>query len=135
MTRRANPIYNAHGLTCFKVIFLTILFIFLIFSSSTLIAAPVNGAGELIADPSISKKCKGLIEKREQKLKFKQKLSALIEKNRYLQKRTPQNKKTLLNKLISSFNRLQRELYLSRLRIQKMTEDIIRQGCPNVTLE
>jgi hypothetical protein len=42
-----------------------------------------------ITDPSISRRCLRLLETRQEKLKTKQKLMGLIERNQYLQKQTP----------------------------------------------
>jgi len=88
----------------------------------------------VILDPSISKRCQALIEKRNDKVRHKQKLQALLKRNKRLQKHTPERKKSILAKLKRNGRELQHELHLALYRIDNMEENIVRQGCPGLKL-
>lgn len=88
----------------------------------------------IITDPSISRRCEALLKKRGDKIEIKQRLSALIVRNRKLQSLTPTNKETIKRRLQANFSRLEKEYEMSLIRIQKTEESIVRQGCPGVTL-
>lgn len=88
----------------------------------------------VITDPSISRRCESLMEKRNKKIKHKQKISALINRNIQLQRVVPAHKKTLKNNLIENKSALQRELHLTLSIITRLEENIVRRGCPGITL-
>jgi hypothetical protein len=90
--------------------------------------------GSVITDPSISARCDQLIKERQEKIQIKQRLFALIDRNQKLQQITPPNKKKVKILLEENHFRLQKELELSKLKIQTVTEDVIRKGCPGITL-
>lgn len=87
-----------------------------------------------ILDPGVSRRCDLLLEKRQEKLKIKQRIVALIEQNKKLQKRTPENKKVIKEKLEANLGRLERELDLTKTQIQYQEENIVRKGCPGIAL-
>lgn len=88
----------------------------------------------VITDPSISRRCELLTEKREEKIANKQRILALIERNKHLQKITPENKVSLKKKLESNLGHLEHELILNQTQIQYQEENIVRKGCPGISL-
>ncbi|WP_216639895.1 hypothetical protein [Halobacteriovorax marinus] len=88
----------------------------------------------VITDPSISRRCEELLNKRNQKVAHKQKLMELITRNRRLLKNVPKEKKTVKVKLIENYGKLKNELRLSLIKITHLEESIVRTGCPGLTL-
>lgn len=88
----------------------------------------------VITDPSISRRCEILTEGRKEKLSNKQRILAMIERNKRLQKITPENKITLKRKLEINLGHLEHELTLVLTQIQFHEENIVRKGCPGITL-
>lgn len=88
----------------------------------------------VIIDPSISRRCELLAEKRAEKIANKQRILALIERNKHLQQITPANKVTVKKKLETNLGHLEHELILTQTQIQYQEESIVRKGCPGVTL-
>ncbi len=105
---------------------------------SIVIGQGMHGAEDytrtVINDPAISRRCELLVDKRNEKLFHKQKLMALIERNRHLQKVCPENKKSIKRKLELNLGHLEHELTLTQTQIQFHEENIIRKGCPGITL-
>lgn len=87
-----------------------------------------------ITDPSISRRCKELIDKRQKKILHKQKLKALLVRNAKLQKLAPKNKKMVREKLQRNHRNLRHELKLTEEKIKNQEENIIRKGCPGIQL-
>ncbi len=88
----------------------------------------------VITDPAISRRCSALIGQRQQKIDHKQKIQSLLERSKRLLKLTPPERKTLLTKLAKNRKQLKRELKLTQNQIQNKEENIIRKGCPGITL-
>lgn len=88
----------------------------------------------VITDPSISRRCDILTETRKEKIANKQRILAMIERNKHLQNITPENKITVKKKLETNLGHLEHELTLVLTQIQYQEENIIRKGCPGVTL-
>lgn len=88
----------------------------------------------VITDPSISRRCELLTEKRQEKIANKQKLLAMIERNKHLQKITPENKESIKKKLEFNLGHLEHELILTQTQIQYQEENIVRKGCPGIAL-
>ncbi len=88
----------------------------------------------VITDPSISRRCELLTETRKEKIANKQRILAMIERNKHLQTITPENKVTLKKKLEVNLGHLEHELTLTLTQIQYQEENIVRKGCPGVTL-
>lgn len=88
----------------------------------------------VITDPSISRRCDLLTETRKEKIANKQRILAMIERNKHLQEITPDNKVTLKKKLEVNLGHLEHELTLTLTQIQYQEENIVRKGCPGVTL-
>lgn len=88
----------------------------------------------VITDPSVSRRCDLLSATRKEKLANKQRILAMIERNKHLQKITPENKVTLKKKLEINLGHLEHELNLTLTQIQYHEENIVRKGCPGITL-
>lgn len=88
----------------------------------------------VITDPSISRRCELLTEKRQEKISNKQRILALIERNKHLQKITPENKISIKKKLEINLGHLEHELILTQTQIQYQEESIVRKGCPGIAL-
>lgn len=89
---------------------------------------------EVLQDPAISRKCKALIDKRNNKILMTQKLKSLMSRNERLQAKLRPTQKLLEQKLLISKNELRRELGLSLEQVETMEENIIRSGCPGVSI-
>jgi len=87
-----------------------------------------------VRDPSISRRCDALLEKLDRKRFHKRKIQELIVRNKRLRRVTPKNKKQVLSRLEINFKKLEREQSLSLIKIQKQEENLIRRGCPGVSL-
>lgn len=113
---------------------LTKMMLFLLIFYVSQAMAQVQGVRDIIKDPALSYRCKSLLQDRNDKVKVKQKLKALMQKNKKLQSQTPENKKSLTAKLTLSENELTNMLSLTELQIKSMEENIIRKGCPGIKL-
>jgi hypothetical protein len=82
----------------------------------------------------VARRCEILTDTRDLKLENKQRILALIERNKHLQKITPENKLTLKKKLEKNLGHLQHELLLTTQQIQFHEENIVRKGCPGISL-
>ena len=87
-----------------------------------------------ITDPSISRRCKELIDQRQKKIVHKQKLKALLVRNAKLQKISPRERKSVLEKLQRNHRNLRHELKYTEEKIKNQEENIIRKGCPGIQL-
>lgn len=58
----------------------------------------------------------------------------MIERNKHLQKISPENKVSIKQKLEINLGHLEHELSLTQTQIQYQEENIVRKGCPGVTL-
>jgi hypothetical protein len=90
--------------------------------------------GNPIVDPSISERCQDLIDNRISKIKHKEILFSLVEKNLLLQKKNPHKRESIKMKLEENFLKTKREIQLTQERIQNITEDIVKKGCPGIIL-
>lgn len=88
----------------------------------------------LITDPGLTSRCKELLDNRQKKILIKQKLTGLLSRNQRLLKRTPPNKVSIKDKLLIQRGRIERELELVKARLATMDENIIRRGCPGISL-
>lgn len=88
----------------------------------------------IITDPSISRRCDALMKQRNLKVKHKQKIMDLIQRNKQLISITPPERKSVIEKLRKNFKGLTRELRHTLNQIQHREESIIRKGCPGITL-
>jgi len=86
----------------------------------------------VIRDPSLSAKCKRMIDERNEKIRYKQKIQSLIIRNTELEKETPTQKESIKKQLRDNHEKLKREKELNLLKIRVLTENIIKKGCPSI---
>ena len=89
---------------------------------------------DAITKPVMSLRCRELFKERSDKIKIHQRLNGLIKRNEELIKKTPKTKEMLRAKLDSSRVKIKNERYLTGLQIETMEENIIRSGCPGLSL-
>lgn len=88
-----------------------------------------------ITRPALSLRCKELLKERDAKVRVSQRLQGLLQRNRDLQKKTPENKQTLRSRIEAHQIRVRNELHLAELQIQTLEENVIRSGCPGIALQ
>ena len=108
--------------------FLTLLVSFNVFSQMG------SGDFDIIQNPATSKRCKALIAERNDKIVVSQKLKSILKRNTELQKKLRESQKLLEQKLLINRNSARRELTLALTQIETMEENIVRSGCPGVSL-
>ena len=89
---------------------------------------------DAITKPALSLRCKELLKERSEKIKVQQKLNALLQRNQDLIKKSPKAKPSMHNRLLSSQVKIKNELYLTTLNIETMEENVVRSGCPGISL-
>lgn len=89
---------------------------------------------DIIHDPAISRRCKALLEQRSEKVRGQQKLNSLILRNRKLQEKLRESQKTVRTRLELNKVQLRNNLRLVQMRLKSMEENIVRKGCPGITL-
>lgn len=89
---------------------------------------------DAITKPALSLRCKELFRERSEKIQMQQQLNALLSRNQSLLRKTPDQRKTLEAQLKSNQVRVKNELHLANLQIESMEENIIRSGCPGLSL-
>lgn len=101
---------------------------------TTLMAQTESYKRTAITNPSTSRQCEILGETRKQKIFNKQRLLAMIQRNKHLQSITPDNRESIKKKLEINLGRLTHELELSQTQIQFNEEKLVRKGCPGIVL-
>ena len=86
----------------------------------------------MLGKPILSLECRDLIKRRDVKVGNRQKLIALVVRNKKIQEKLPGAKKILREKLRKNLIRLKQELHYTRDAIKYREEKLIRQGCPAV---
>lgn len=89
---------------------------------------------DLITDPAISRRCKRLLNQRDDKIHTRQRLRALLLRNNKLLGRVEENRESIQSRLQFTQTKIKNNIQLAELKIQKMEEDIVRKGCPGVAL-
>lgn len=114
---------------------LRIVFI-LIFSTNLKAMGPEDDyiRGAVITDPSTTRRCEELIRERSEKINYKNKLLTLIDKNKKLKAMTPPQKISIHEVLDKTKKSLDDKLERASQKIQTSGEEIIRVGCPGITL-
>ena len=87
-----------------------------------------------ITRPSLSLRCKEMLKERSDKIKVQQRLNALLQRSQDLVKKSPESKATMHTRLLANQVRIKNELHLSNLNIETMEENIVRSGCPGISL-
>jgi hypothetical protein len=89
---------------------------------------------DAITKPVLSSRCRELFKERAEKIKMQQSLNGLLQRNEDLIRKTPGSKETIRSRLGSTRIKIKNELYLTNLQIESMEENIIRSGCPGLSL-
>lgn len=89
---------------------------------------------DAITKPVLSLRCKEMFKERADKIKVQQRLNALLQRNESLIRKSPKAKQTLHGRLESTRVKVRNELYLTTLQIETMEENIVRSGCPGLSL-
>jgi hypothetical protein len=79
----------------------------------------------------LSLRCKELSKDKDDKLKNRQRLTSLYDRNQKLMTKLKQTRPLLQKRLKANALTLRNELYLATLETQAMEENMIRTGCPN----
>lgn len=102
--------------------------------ATTSVFAQSTPLKDLIRDPIVSRRCKALLGERDQKVKIKQRLNALLLRNKKLQKSLKPTQEITMKRLQLNEIQLRNNYRLTEIKVKAMDEDIIRKGCPGVTL-
>lgn len=89
---------------------------------------------DAITKPALSLRCKELLRERAEKVKVQQRLNALLQRNQDLIKKSPKAKPSMHNRLMANQVKVKNELHLTNLNIETMEENIVRSGCPGISL-
>jgi hypothetical protein len=96
--------------------------------------ADLSDIKDIIRDPSVSRRCKALLGERSDKVKVQQKLQSLLLRNKKLNTLSSKKQRTVLSKLELNLVQLKNHLRLTKLSLKAMDENIVRKGCPGITL-
>ena len=113
---------------------ITSIFILFGFLTTSLCYAAQSEIANVILDPVISRRCKSLLKERNKKIKIRQRLNAMILRNQKLQQSLEKRQNVAKQKLELNKTQLKNNLRLTAIRVQSMEENIIRKGCPGITL-
>ena len=89
---------------------------------------------DAVTKPALSLRCKELLKERAEKVKVQQRLNALLQRNQGLIKKSPKATPSMHNRLLSNQVKIKNELYLTNLSIETMEENVVRSGCPGISL-
>lgn len=90
---------------------------------------------DAITKPVLSLRCKELFRERAEKIKIQQKMNALLQRNDDLIKKSPKANESIKARLASNKVKVKNELYLVNLQIEAQEENIVRSGCPGLSLQ
>lgn len=89
---------------------------------------------DIITDPAVSKRCKYLIDRRNDKIRVQQRLNSLLQRSEKLLLRVKPEEKSIQTNLEFAKTRIENTLSLTKLKVRKMEENIVRKGCPGISL-
>lgn len=89
---------------------------------------------DAITKPVLSLRCRELFKERADKIKIQQRLNALLQRNEDLIRKSPKARETLHGRLKANQVKVKNELHLTNLQIETMEENIVRSGCPGLSL-
>jgi hypothetical protein len=90
---------------------------------------------DAITKPSFSIRCRELHRERAKKVESQQRLQGLLNRNEALTRRTPKIREGMKARLEANRIRIKNELQLSSLQIEAQEEQIVRSGCPGISLQ
>lgn len=89
---------------------------------------------DAITKPVLSLRCRELFKERADKIKIQQRLNGLLQRNEDLIRKSPKARETLHGRLKANQVKVKNELHLTNLQIETMEENIVRSGCPGLSL-
>ena len=89
---------------------------------------------DAITKPSLSLRCKELLNDRSEKVVVQQRLNALLQRSQDLIRKSPKARTTMHRRLLSNQVRIKNELHITALNIETMEENVVRSGCPGISL-
>lgn len=89
---------------------------------------------DAVTRPSLSLRCKELHKERADKIKVQQKLNSLLQRNQDLIKKSPKAREGLHARLKAGQTKIKNEIHMVTLQIESMEENIVRTGCPGISL-
>lgn len=89
---------------------------------------------DAITKPVMSLRCQQLFKQRDDKIRMKQKLNGLLQRNEALLRKTTENQKTLIAQSQVNEIKIKQQIDDSSEQISKMEENIVRSGCPGLSL-
>jgi hypothetical protein len=89
---------------------------------------------DAITRPALSLRCNELHRERAEKIKVQQRLNTLLLRNQDLIKKSPRARESLHNQLQANQVKIKNELHLTNLHVETLEENIIRSGCPGLSL-
>jgi hypothetical protein len=90
---------------------------------------------DAITKPALSLRCKELFKDRADKIVIQQRLNALLARNQTLLRKAPKARESIKARLSSNQVRIKNELHLVNLQVESMEENIVRSGCPGLSLQ
>ncbi|MFZ4712093.1 MAG: hypothetical protein ACOYL6_00140 [Bacteriovoracaceae bacterium] len=88
----------------------------------------------LLLDPALSRRCRELLIDRNDKVALKRKIVTLIKRNEDILKHAAKNKELGISRLKRTLSVLGQERIVTELKIGSMEENIVKQGCPGISL-
>ena len=108
--------------------------LFVILLTTTSYAQTEVFTRDVVTDPNLSSRCKALLQERNDKIKTRQRLTDLVQRNQNLLKKTPSTRPILTKRVEATAITLRNELYIASLQVQNLEESIVRSGCPGINL-
>lgn len=111
-----------------------LLILFFIFLATNESHANFEELKDVITDPAVSRRCKALLNARADKIRVQQKLQSLILRNKKMQKQSKPEQNIVKTRLELNLIQLNNNLKLTELNLKASEENIVRKGCPGITL-
>jgi hypothetical protein len=89
---------------------------------------------DAITKPAMSLRCKELFKERSAKINVQQRLNSLLQRNQDMIKKSPNARESFHKTLQANQIKIKNELHLINLQLSSMDENIVRSGCPGLTL-
>ena len=105
-----------------------------LFLTPTLYAVDIAELKDVINDPAVSRRCKALIQARNEKQQHQQKLSFMLLRNEKILEKIKFNQINLRNRLELNQVQIKNNIRLSKMRLESMEENIVRKGCPGLRI-
>lgn len=84
--------------------------------------------------PPTSFRCQQLIDQRDHKIKFKQRMNSLLARTEQALKNSSERQESTRKKLQFTKNEIESNLVSTQETLRSLEEKIVRSGCPGITL-